>query len=99
MARSKTTPVRSTLRAVLGHRRIKTFAKQLDVVRRQRKLPVRGNSVVLLQALKVLIAEIDLCAGLCAVLALYVLVLVDPAFLLAVFAGLHADCWQRPEVR
>jgi len=40
MARSKTTPVRSTLREVLGPQRIKSAAKQHKVVRRQRKLNV-----------------------------------------------------------
>jgi hypothetical protein len=40
MARSKTTPVRSTLRSVLGRRRIKAVAKQYSVVRRRRKIDV-----------------------------------------------------------
>ena len=40
MARSKTTPVRSTLREVLGPQRIKSAAKRYKVVRRQRKLDV-----------------------------------------------------------
>lgn len=40
MARSKTTPVRSTLRGVLDRRRIKAAAKRHGVVRRRRKVDI-----------------------------------------------------------